>query len=261
MESSETFNPTYHEMNRKRWQAASWEWARMHDERGTWRNAAADPALVFVSSEMNFLGDLRGKTACVLGSGDNLASFALAGLGAKVTSVDISQAQLDVAEKRADQLELNISFVQADVCKLPLSDAAFDLVYTGGHVAVWVSDLLRYYHEASRVLRSGGLIMINEYHPFRRVWKKSTDDLQVGYDYYERGPYQFNYDADILASGPGTYESFEFHWTISDFINAVIEAGCQIIHCAEFGDHVGDWEGAPMQGLPENFLLVGKKGE
>src|SRR2546429_9265765 len=44
-----------------------------------------------------------------------------------------------------------------------LSDETFDLAYTGGHVAVWVSDLQRYYREAARVLKSDGLLIVSEY--------------------------------------------------------------------------------------------------
>ena len=42
-----------------------------------------------------FVEDLSGKDVCVVGSGDNHAAFALARLGAKVTSVDLSSAQLE----------------------------------------------------------------------------------------------------------------------------------------------------------------------
>jgi ubiquinone/menaquinone biosynthesis C-methylase UbiE len=69
-------------------------------------------------------------------------------MGAKVTSIDISEPQLDVARGRAAALGLNVTFIRADVVDLScLDDATFDLVYTGGHVALWVSDLQRYYEK------------------------------------------------------------------------------------------------------------------
>ena len=55
------------------------------------------------------------------------------------------------------------SFVRADVTDLSVLAAnTFDLVYTGGHVAVWISDLSQYYAEAGRILRPGGLFIVNE---------------------------------------------------------------------------------------------------
>ncbi len=53
-----------------------------------------------------YTGDLRGKPALVIASGDNYAAFALAGMGARVTSTDISARQLEVARQRAELLGL-----------------------------------------------------------------------------------------------------------------------------------------------------------
>jgi ubiquinone/menaquinone biosynthesis C-methylase UbiE len=253
-------NP-YHQSNQKRWEAAAANWGAMHDRRGTWKQCAASPELVFVTEELKYFQHISGKKVAVLGSGDNLAVFALAGLGAAVTSVDISQQQLNIAAKRARQLGLDINFLQSDVCRLEmLEDQQFDLVYTGGHVAVWVSDLERYYREAVRILKPGGIFMVNEYHPFRRVWRQGTDQLEVAYDYYDRGPFVFKYTDDILSQDQGGLTSYEFHWTVSDLIQAMLKAGCRLIDTAEFGEHVGEWEGAPLHGLPEYLLLVGRKG-
>lgn len=252
-------NP-YHSANQKRWEAAAPGWKDMHDRRGSWRHSSRSPELVFVPQELRYLGGIAGQRVAVLGSGDNLAVFALAGLGAQVTSVDISQNQLDVAAQRAAELGLSINFQQADVTDLSaLPSGHFDLVYTGGHVAVWVSDLTTYYREAVRVLKNGGLFMVNEYHPFRRLWRQGVDRLEVAYNYYDRGPFVFAYNENILEPEAGGLTSYEFHWTVSDLINAMLGAGCQLVDTAEFGEHVGEWEGAPLQGLPEYLLLVGKK--
>lgn len=233
----------------------------MHDRRGSWKLCAQSPELVFAPQEMKHFQAIAGKKAAVLGSGDNLAVFALAGMGARVTSVDISQNQLDIARERAGELGLHIDFLQSDVTDLSaLLSGTFDLVYTGGHVAVWVSDLNSYYREAGRILKQGGLLVVNEYHPFRRLWKQGVDHLEIAYDYYDQGPFVFNYDPDILTPKKGNFPSYEFHWKISDLIKALLLAGCRLIDTAEFGEHVGDWEGAPLQGLPEYFLMVGEKG-
>ena len=163
----------FHAANQKRWDAAASGWARSADSRGLWRRCPQEPELVLCPKELEYLHDINGKRVCVLGSGDNQVVFALAGLGGSVTSVDISQNQLDIAAQRASALGLSIQFVQGDVTALDmLQDRTFDIVYTGGHVAVWVADLQTYYSEAARILRPGGLFIVDEYHPFRRIWKE-----------------------------------------------------------------------------------------
>lgn len=249
-----------HEANRRRWDAGSEQWAERADSRGHWRRCPSEPELVLSEKELEYLAEIRGKRVAVLGSGDNQVVFALAGLGGIVTSVDISQNQLDVAERRAQELALSVSFLRADVTDLSaINSGAFDVVYTGGHVAVWVSDIGKYYAEAARVLRPNGLFVIAEYHPFRRIWRDSMDQLAIEYPYFDRGPFEYDVSEDILRPKPGVLKSYEFHWTISDYVNAVLRSGCRILEADEFGVDAADWEGAPLHGLPEFFLIIARK--
>jgi len=250
----------FHEANRRRWDAGSASWATRADARGTWKKCHLNPALALHSAELKWLGDIADKRAAVLGSGDNQVVFALSGLGAKVTSVDISERQIEVARGRAEALGLKVEFVQADVADLSsLGGATFDVVYTGGHVAVWVSDLRRYYEEAARILKPDGLLIVSEYHPFRRVWKHSAGSLELGFNYFDRGPHRFEVAPDVLCAAPGELEQFEFHWTVADYISAILSSGCRLIHAEEFGDTGEWWEGAPVAGLPASLLLVGRR--
>jgi len=250
----------FHEANRRRWEAGSESWARRADTRGIWRKCHLNPSLALHPDELRWLSDVAGKRIAVLGSGDNQAVFALAGLGAKVVSIDISDSQIEVARKRAAILGLQVDFLTADVTHLSaLATMAFDVVYTGGHVAVWVSDLKRYYAEAARILKPDGLLIVSEYHPFRRVWLKSEDSLELGFDYFDRGPHRFERAPDVLYPQPGKLEQFEFHWTVADYITAILASGCQLVHVEEYGDTCEGWEGAPMAGLPGSLLLVARR--
>lgn len=249
-----------HEANRKGWDAASQNWQATIEDRVDWRKCPEDPTIALSQEELDHLGGVSGKDVCVLGSGDNLVVFALAGMGARITSVDISQNQLDVGAERAVELGLDISFLRADVVDLSvLEDETFDLVYTGGHVAVWVSDLKRYYSEACRVIRKGGRFMVSEYHPFRRLWQESPDELKIESTYFERGPHQYDRSEDVPGTPAGSLPSYEFHWTVSDYVTALMGAGCALEAIDEFGDKIERWESAPMTGLPYYLLLVGRK--
>ena len=56
-------------------------------------------------SPFSLRGVNPGKRVAVLGSGDNVNAFALVGLGAeRVTSVDISEAQIETGKARAEAL-------------------------------------------------------------------------------------------------------------------------------------------------------------
>src|SRR5437660_7281872 len=140
-----------HEANRRRWDAASASWAHRADTRGIWKRCHLDPSLALDSAELKWLADVARKSVAVLGSGDNQVVFALSGMGARVTSIDISEPQLEVARSRAAVLGLTVRFIQADVIDLScLGNATFDVVYTGGYVAPWVAELRRCYGGAGR---------------------------------------------------------------------------------------------------------------
>lgn len=249
-----------HEANRRGWDAVSAYWQATVERDVDWRRCPADPAVALGEEELELLGDVAGKDVCVLGSGDNLAVFALAGMGARLTSVDISQAQLDVAASRAGETGLDIAFLRADAVDLPaLGDESFDLVYTGGHVAVWISDLERYYAEACRILRRGGMLMVNEYHPFRRIWRASPDRLELACGYFERGPHRHDRSDAIPGASPGSLPSYEFNWTVADYVTALMHGGCELAAIREIGEGRARWESAPMSGLPNALLLVGRK--
>ena len=107
-----------HEANRRNWDRNAASWGRLRDHDGIWQRLPQEPGLAFEGGAYEQierrLGALEGKQACVIGSGDNYATFALASAGACVTSVDISQKMLDIAADRARVLGLSIEFIRAD---------------------------------------------------------------------------------------------------------------------------------------------------
>ena len=220
---------------------------------GRWMKAHEDPALVLNPAEMPFLHDVAGKDVCVLGSGDNEVAFALSGLGGHVTSVDISERRLAVAADRARTLGLQLTFLQADVTDLSvLEDNSFDLVYTGGHMSVWISDIQKYYAEAVRILKPDRLFVVNEYHPMRRMWL-DADGPEPNHSYCNRGPYQYTSEEGL--------PTFEYHWTVADHIQAVVNAGCRIVNVEEHEKKIEDeyWIAVNLDKLPASLLIVGRK--
>jgi ubiquinone/menaquinone biosynthesis C-methylase UbiE len=146
-----------------------------------------------------------------------------------------------------------LQFVQADVTDLStLENNSFDLVYTGGHMSVWISDIQRYYAEAVRILKPDRLFVVNDYHPIRRMWI-DADGPEPRNSYYNRGPYTY-------TSGEGL-PTFEYHWTVADHIQAVVDAGCRIVKVEEHGEQIEDeyWMAVHLDKLPTSLLIVGRK--
>ena len=207
-----------HEANRRYWNEVAEWWERLEEEGSLWKRCPGEPELAFAGGALELVrevcGTLSGKDVCVVGSGDNLAAFAFSGMGANVTSVDISERRLAVASERARHLGLSITFAQADAADLSgVGDAEFDLVFSSNGFFVWISDLRAVFREIYRVLRPGGHYAFYDVHPFLRPWKDQATPIEVAKPYWETGPIE---DAE---------ETCEFHWTLADILNPLAASG------------------------------------
>jgi SAM-dependent methyltransferase len=262
-----------HEANQRYWERLAQDWRELRDRDLLWQVIPQQPELAFDGEALGmirqFAGDLQGKQACVVGSGDNYVAFALAGMGASVTSTDISTQQLEIAQQRAASLGLDITFHQADAANLNgLPDGAYDLVCSSNGFFVWISDPESVFRSIFRVLKPGGFYIFYDVHPFQRPWKDQAAPLEMVKPYVETGPYEHAEAGQV---------SFEFHWRLSDLLNPLVESGLVIRQLAEtqakarywqdFSYEPGsyerllDWRDNPRAGLPAWLTVAAQKLE
>ena len=228
-----------HEANRRHWnnQAPTWEERLNRD--GRWRRCHKDPELAFegetLATIQEMIGDLRDKQVCLIGSGDNMAAYALSGLGAVVTSTDISEERLKLAANRAEILGVSIDFVRSDAADLGFAaDSTFDLVCSTNGFFVWIADLGAVFREVSRILKPGGTYVFYDIHPFMRPWKAQVTPIEMEKPYWDTGPFQESVDG-----------SYEFNWTLADLLNPLAQAGLTLKKVVESPTQdPGFWQGS-----------------
>ena len=183
-----------------------------------------------------YIGNFQGKKICVPSSGDNLAVFGFHLLGAKVTSCDISQNQINNAKSVADKHNWNIEFFCQDSMILDkISNNEYDLVYTSNGVHVWIGDLPEMYKNFYRLLKKGGYNIFFETHPVCRPFDNTTYEIKIK-KHYE----------DVCSL---EYECPEYSWRTQDFVNAVTSASFVIKEMQEFHSVREDLN-------PHNYLRV-----
>ncbi len=198
-----------------------------------------------------YIPDMKGKKVCIPSSGDNKAAVAFAMMGASVTSCDISQKQLDNAEKWIGELNLDIKLIKQDTMKLELlQDEYFDLVYTSNGVHVWISDLDAMYRNISRVLKRDGIYIMREVHPFMRPFDEDILSPNIKKPYNDIGPFKTD---DGYES---CYETF--HYRTEDILNAICGNNLTVLKMKECEDEYNtsmfDEEFYPNQGLKKEDL-------
>jgi ubiquinone/menaquinone biosynthesis C-methylase UbiE len=92
------------------------------------------------------------------GCGTGLVTKELSGSAKRVVGIDINKDMLVKAHKRLDGLE-NVEIYNADACNLPFADSHFD-GYVSNNVLHFIEDSQKFFSEAARVLKSGGILSI-----------------------------------------------------------------------------------------------------
>jgi ubiquinone/menaquinone biosynthesis C-methylase UbiE len=176
--------------------------------------SAIPPAIV------ELLPDLQGAHVLHEQCGTGEISAELAGLGAMVTGIDVSEEALEQARQDFPQ----ILFLQADAHELPvnLRRRRFDLVYAAG-LLPYLHDLYPWAFEASAALRVGGRLVVADLHPAGACVDATT--LRWRDDYF----------AGALVVGHRSQPAGLLKlWRLSELVNAISASGLVVRRLDEF---------------------------
>ncbi|HEU5014754.1 MAG TPA: class I SAM-dependent methyltransferase [Roseiflexaceae bacterium] len=242
--------------NRERWQAlarANAVFTRAYLDLDT------DSARAYLDPEGR-LGDVAGKDVLCLAAGGGQQSVAFALLGAHVTVVDISEAQLQRDQAAAAHYHLKLDLIQGDMRDLArFGEDSFDIVWHP-YSLNFVPDARVVFHEVARVLRSGGIYHVMCANPFfmglsRKDWDGAGYALQLPYIdgaeiTYEDERWIYKGEQPAHAIKPPK----EYRHTLDMLINGLIAQGFLILNVAE--QHFGTPNATAEPGTPEHFTSV-----
>ncbi|MYA61757.1 MAG: methyltransferase domain-containing protein, partial [Dehalococcoidia bacterium] len=176
---------------------------------------------------LDALGNVRGKRALDIGCGEGRFSRLLAGLGAEVTGVDLTEPLIERARSLAVGGD---SYVMGDAERLDgIADDSFDLAVS----YIVMVDLLDYrasIEAAYRVLKPGGRFIVCNVHPMRSAVPYGWVNLagrKLFYavdDYWDEGPREFPWWGKNFVN---------MHRTLSSYVTAFLEAGFVLEGLAE----------------------------
>jgi SAM-dependent methyltransferase len=168
--------------------------------------------------QLSEVGDVAGKSLLHLQCNVGLDTLSWARKGAIVTGMDISGPVIEAARRRASQFGIPARFVCCDVYDLKTALAGqFDVVYTSQGVLCWLNDLNRWAETIAFFLKPSGFLYIMEEHPFSAVLDDNEPCLSRKYPYFHSD--EPDHDE---------YDTYQWSWSLSDVVNALIRAGLRI---------------------------------
>ena len=190
----------------------------------------------------DWFGELEGARVLGLASGGGQQCPILAAAGARVTSFDASEGQLDRDREVAEREGLELRFEQGDMADLSrFDDGAFDLVW---HPVsnVFVPDVLPIWRECFRVLRPGGRLLAGFMNPayFLFDYERAMETGECVAVYPAPFTDATGLPPERLAKYVAEGEALEHGHSLETQIGGQLAAGLQLL--ALFEDH---WTGGP----------------
>jgi len=213
----------------------------------------------FIRRHAGYLGDVKGmKVLNALGSNGRKA-VPLALLGADLTVIDISEENAGYARELALNAGVSLNYIVEDFLGFNNDEYTgyFDLVFSEGGILHYFNNLEVFYKQINRLLRKGGILVLDDFHPVRKILNYEDDGVRLGGDYFE----------SEMIEGPVAYESMfpeeerdSFpkcllrRWTISEILNNLVGNGFYLKRFDEHPNISYGW-------IPGSYTIVAEKSE
>lgn len=257
-----------HEKNRLSWNAVTPAHnSHKDDQAGFLRGGGTTLDAI----DVELLGDVRGRSLVHLQCNCGQDTLSIASRGAIVTGVDISDEAIQFARQLSHDSGIPATFERSDIFDWFEQSAAarrtFDIVYTSYGVIGWLSDMRGWASGIASLLKPGGRLVFIEYHSFLwmfdRTWRMTQPYFGTGEPIVEaEGVHDYVGAADDALTPSGRIDgvrdfqnphaTYEFQWTVSDVLNALIGAGLRIDRFEEYPFTNGFKFAPDMQPLPGN---------
>jgi SAM-dependent methyltransferase len=219
---------------RKTWDACGEAFDRFTTARDSYSDNIERPAIE------RLIGDVTGARALDLGCGSGPYSVWLAGRGARVTGLDLSEKMISLARARARGRGVELDFAVADITKpLPFAADRFDLVFTSTALH-YIDDLGKAFGEMAKVMKPRGLLVASVLHPmstarFPLAAAPALDEPDSWETRYF-GDRARTIETPWLAFGDVSSEGrriFSYHHTTADYFKALRLAGLTVTDLCE----------------------------
>lgn len=223
-----------------------------------------NPQLKQALRGLNLQGKIIAQFCC--NNGRELLSVMQLGAAGGV-GFDIADNMVQTARAAAKAAALPCRFVACSILDIGVAyNGAFDLVFFTIGAITWFQDLRALFAVAARCLKPGGMLLINDFHPFVNMlplpYEEAFDPAvtdRLTYSYFRTEPWLEHNAAGYMTDHSSAHLFTSFSHTIGGIVNAVTEAGLCVTSLTECDADVGITEVYNGRGYPLSYTLLAQK--
>jgi 2-polyprenyl-3-methyl-5-hydroxy-6-metoxy-1,4-benzoquinol methylase len=248
------------EINKKAWTYRAYEWWNLKS--GSPEDAAhhmKQNPQKYLKKHLAYMGEVKGKKIINLLGSNGRKAIPLALLGADVTVVDISAENQRFALELAREANVPLTYIVSDILDLDIEHmkSTYDVVYLEGGILHYFSDLGQLTKIIFELLKFGGRLVLNDFHPIRKVIKSyDNKSFILEGDYFHSE--LFYGDVAYKGQFPSS-EQVEFpdcllrYWNMGEIVSSVAASGLVIEQLIE------EPRTDSNHFLPGSFTLIANK--
>jgi ubiquinone/menaquinone biosynthesis C-methylase UbiE len=219
-------------INQAAWNTGAYEAWVIENGTPTELAAKLEPEKV-LKRVLKHLDNLNGKcVANPLGSRGK-AGVAMALLGADVTIFDLSESSARYALELASAANVKLEYVVTDFMTLETQNYDFDLVLMELGILHWFMDLNALAKHIHSILKTGGRIVVNDFHPIAsKLLSKTETQTLADRNYFDSNVHSGKVPYQNLIETE-TPDCLTRRWTLGEIVTVFAQNGFQIVTLEE----------------------------
>ena len=181
----------------------------------------------FQSIPQDWLADLKGKKVLVACGGGGQQTPILSAFGCEVTSLDISERQIEQDRATLDNFGLKAETICANVLDMPFPDAHFNAVIMP-QALNFIDDIERLYSEVHRVLKNDGVFIFGTANPILYMFDEKLQEHRLKVKYTIPFSHTRSFSQRNLLSRLSKNDTLEFSHTLDTIMGNLINKGFAI---------------------------------
>ncbi|MCQ2411694.1 MAG: class I SAM-dependent methyltransferase [Sphaerochaetaceae bacterium] len=176
---------------------------------------------------MPWIEDLKGKDVLLACGAGGQQTPLLAAYGCHVTTLDISEGQLDQDRKALDKYSLEASLVNANILDMPFEDKSFDAVIIP-QALNFIDDIEAAYRQVHRVLKDNGKLLFGIANPAIYMFDDRIQDRKLKIRYTIPFSDTTSLSQKELQKRLAKQDTVEFSHTLESIMGGLLAAGFTI---------------------------------